>query len=177
MTPLLSLRKLSLLSALVLFAGLFAGCFGSKFTLIPPEKAVVERKYVGDWDAVDANGNRTSIVIRNLDEKFFYVETSNPGRENVSRYAGFTATVKGATFAHLRTLSDDGSIPDTWLLMRVELSSEGKLFISQLDEEFFNDKTIESAEQLRDVIEKNVNAEAMYDKDETVTATRAVKQE
>jgi hypothetical protein len=160
----------------VLAAVLVGGCWASKFTLVSPEKAVVDRKYVGDWEAVNASGDQALLVIRNIDDHLYYIETRDKKEPaQVSRYVGMIADIKGATFAHLRPLSDDGSIPQEWLLMRVAMGDDGKLTIDQLDEQFMNQQKIESAEQLKEVLEQNLNKEAMYDKDERITATRVVK--
>lgn len=167
------LRNASLATLMTLVV-LFAGCFATKFTLIDPAKAKVERAYVGDWDGVNANGDHSSILIRNIDDKLYYVEIQGAADEKASRYTGFTADVKGATFAHLRIIQDDGQLPDTWLLMRIELAND-RLNIRQLDEEFFKSKTIESAEQLRQILEQNLDADAMYDKDEAISATRVAQ--
>jgi hypothetical protein len=165
-----------LATAMVAALLVLAGCWGSKFTLLAPEKATVERKYIGEWSALNANGDPAAITIRNIDDKMYYVETRDAS--NTTRYVGFTTgdAIKGATFAHLRPLMDDGEIPDQWIVMRVELAEEGKkLSIRQISDEFMKGKTIESAEQLRQVIEQNIANESMYDKSETINATRVTK--
>ena len=60
---------------------------------------------------------------------------------------------------------------EDWLAMKLELSGD-KLVIRQLKEEYMKEKNITSAQQLRKVIEQNIDDSAMYDKDEVVTATR-----
>jgi hypothetical protein len=134
----------------------------------------MNRAYLGDWDAVNVKGNHSVIFIRNLDDKQYYVEThttGDDGKDQVSRYVGFLANIKAATFAHVRPIQDDGNVADQWLLMRVELTGD-KMIIRQFSDEFFKAKTIDSAEQLRRVIEENMGNDHMYGKDETVTATR-----
>jgi hypothetical protein len=87
---------------------------------------------------------------------------------------GFICDVKNATFAHVRPLSDDGSISEQWIIMRLDLTGE-KLVIRQFSDEFFKSHPVTSAAQLREVVEQNMGADAMYDKDETVTATRIAR--
>src|SRR5205085_1417158 len=60
------------LAALML---VFAGCWGSKFTLINSDQAKVDRAYLGNWSAVNSKGESASLIIRNIDDKQFYVET------------------------------------------------------------------------------------------------------
>lgn len=166
-----TVRNLSL-SALLLGVMIFAGCFASRFTLIPVEQAKVDRAYVGDWEAVNSNGDKIRLIIRNLDDRLYYIEAQEKLADpDPDRYTGFIASVGGATFAHVKPLQKDGTIDENWMLMRVMLADD-KLIIQQLDEEFMKTQTIESAEQLKQVIEKNVNNEAMYDKPEEITATR-----
>src|SRR3954454_13116933 len=89
----------------VLFIPLLAGCFDTKFSLAPPESATVNLAYVGDWDVIDRDNpgsdRKTRIVVRNIDGKRYFVETTEPDHpDKPSRYVAFTADVKGVTFAH-----------------------------------------------------------------------------
>jgi len=153
---------------------LFTGCWGSKFTLINSDQAKVDRAYLGNWSAVNSKGESSLLIIRNIDDKMFYVETKEGAKqypEGISRYVGFLAPVKGATFGHLKNLQDDGNVQEDWLLMKLELNGD-KLIVRQLKEEYMKGKNIASADQLRKVIEENIDEGGMYDKDEVITATR-----
>ena len=150
------------------------GCFATKFTLIAPDTAKVDRAYIGDWDAINAKGEHASLIIRNIDDGRYYVETHDLDGKNVSRYVGFLASVKNATFAHVRPLQDDGSIPDGWIIMRVELADK-KLTLRQLSDDFFKGKPIDSSDQLRQILEANLDNQQLYANDETITATRIAK--
>ena len=152
----------------------FAGCWGSKVTLINPEAAKVDRAYLGNWSVVNSKGESSSLIIRNIDDKMLYVETKEGAKqypEGVSRYIGFLAPVKSATFAHLKNLQDSGDVQEEWMLMRLELNGD-KLVIRQLKEEYMKGKNIASADQLRKVIEESIDDASMYDKEEVFTATR-----
>ena len=152
----------------------FAGCWGSKFTLIAPLAAKVDRTYLGNWSAVTSKGESSSLIIRNIDDKMFYIETKDGAKqypEGISRYIGFLAPVKGATFAHMKQIQDSGDPQEDWLLMRLELNGD-KLVIRQLKEDYMKEKNIASAEQLRKVIEQSMDDGSMYEKEEVITATR-----
>ena len=168
------LWRLALTLCLTSLLLMFAGCWGSKFTLISPEAAKIDRAYLGNWSAINSKGESSSLIIRNIDDKSFYVETKEGAKqypEGISRYIGFLAPVKGATFAHLKQLQDDGNVQEDWLAMRLELNGD-KLVIRQLKDEYMKEKNITSAEQLRKVIEQNLEDGSMYDKEEVLTATR-----
>jgi len=166
----MSLRKMILPGLMICLLG-FAGCLVSKFTLAPLEQAKVDRAYVGNWDTSNTPGNdHADLIIRNIDDKMYYVELREKDKPDAERYVGFIADVKGVTFAHLRPMQADGDIPDEWVIQRIAIK-DGKLSIRGLSEDFFKAKKIESAQQLRQVIEENLDNDAMYDKD-SVTATR-----
>jgi hypothetical protein len=178
----ISTPKILLAVLLVGVMLVFAGCFMTKYTLIPPDQARVNRAFVGNWnsDSFRPEGRDAGLVIRNIDDKLYYVEwaTANdaPGGtgRDLTRAVGFIADVKGVTFAQLRGLGKDGSLDDEWLLVRLELAGD-KLTIRHLSEDFFKDKKIESSAQLRQVLEQNLNNESMYAKDEEYVATRAAE--
>jgi len=166
--------RLLLTICLVSLLLMFVGCWGSKYTLINQDQAKVDRAYIGNWSAVNSKGESSSLIIRNIDEKMFYVETREGAKqypEGITRYIGFLAPVKGAMFAHLKQLQDNGDVQEDWLAMRLELTGE-RLVIRQLKDEYMKEKNITSAEQLRKVIEQNLEEGSMYDKEEVVTATR-----
>src|SRR5947209_20144434 len=126
----MTMRKLSrllLTLSLATFSLMFAGCWGSKYTLIAPDQAKVDRAFLGNWNAVNSKGESSSLINRNIDDKMFYVETKEGAKqypEGISRYVVFRAPVKGATFEHLRQLQDDGHVHVDWLAMKLELSDD-----------------------------------------------------
>ena len=168
MTRFMTLRTLGLVLAAALVP-MLAGCFETKYSLAPSDSATVNLAYVGDFDVVDRDNpgadRKTRIAIRNLDGKHYLVEWTEPDKaDKPTRMIGFTAEVKGVTFAHLRSLADDGSIPDTHLLMRVELKENNEqLVLHNLHKEFFDDKNVDSDAKLRRIIEENLDDSAMYD--------------
>jgi hypothetical protein len=161
------------LSLLLVASLLIVGCWGSDYSLIPPDQAKVDLAYVGDWNLVTDKGEHATMVIRNIDNKLYYVEVRDKDDKDPDRYVGFLADVNGATFAHLRAMKDSGKIEDGWILMRIALAGD-KLTLDQLSDDFFKNKTIASAVDLRHVLEQNLNNEAMYAKDERLTGTRVV---
>jgi len=171
-----SLRPSALvLSVLALgLVPLLTGCLDTKYSLGPAESATVNVAYVGDWDVIDrsdpAKERKSHIVIRNIDNKRYFVEWTEPDHaDKPSRFVGFTADVKGVAFAHLRSLSDDGTIPDSHLIMRVELRENGQqLALRNLHKEYFDDKNLDSDAKLRQVVEKGLDDSAMYDDDEVM---------
>src|SRR5438477_8767954 len=137
------------LCALLCIALLFAGCFSSKFTLGKAEDAKVDVAYVGNWAA-----DKTTLVVRNIDNHSYYVEYMEDKEKGPMRFAGFVTPVAGVQFAQLRALSDDGSIEEKYGIVRVGMK-DGNLTFQHLKEDFFKEKTINSSDDLRKIIEGN----------------------
>lgn len=163
------MRRTALLTSTLLLALFVLGCYTSRFTIGSEEQAKVDRNYIGDWEAKDGDKTMT-FVIRNLDDKNYYVEMRED--EKTSRYSAFIGTIKEVQFANLRELTDDGTVPDERIIMRVALK-DGKLELRSLKDNFFKDQTIESQAQLTALIEKNLDNKEMYD-DNPIVATRIV---
>jgi hypothetical protein len=153
--------RVSLLALLCLFAG----CLTTRYTLVKPEEAKVDLAFVGDWNV--EGGNPQVIHVRNLDGHQYLVEWKE--KEKMERWVGFTTAVKDATFAQLRKLADDGNNDTEYVVLRVEIKSD-KLTLHHLKESFFNDKTINSSDDLRKVLADNLANPEMDE--ETQTATR-----
>lgn len=171
-----SFMRNTMLASLLFGLVLIAGCLTTKYSIVSPEKAVVNKALVGNWNAAefDATGREAGLVVRNVDGKMYYAEWKLKGDSSLVRGVGHSAEIKGATFVQLRGLEEDGSIEDTWAIMRLDLSGN-TLKIRQLKEDFFKTQKLDSNEQLQKILADNVNNDAMYAADEVITATRTVK--
>lgn len=145
----------------VLAAGLLAvsGCYISHYPLQTADKAVVNRDYVGQWKFSAEGSEPATLVAEDFDGHQYYVEWDQQGKAP-QRMAGVVTQVKGKDFAQLRNLAEkDGP---TWLIVQVALK-DGKLEMRQLNDEFFKKQSIHSSEDLRKVIEENVDNPQMYE--------------
>lgn len=167
--------RYGVLSACLLGSILIAGCFTSKFSIISPDKAKVDIAFVGNWnsDALSSEGREAGLVIRNIDDKSYYVEWRMKEDKGIVRAVGCITEIKGATFAQLRGLEEDGTIDSEWLIARLDRNGN-TLKVRHLNDEFMKGQKISSSDQLRKVLEENVNNDAMYAKDEVMTATRVL---
>ena len=139
-------RRIAVLVASLLLLTLGLGCYETKYPLGSAENATVDRAFVGNFTMKD--GNVDSIVIRNLDGKRYYVEYVGNDQKDKQpmRMVGYTTDVGGVTFANLQQLTDDGSIDDKFLIMRISLSADhATLSLRGLKEEFFKDKNVNSS--------------------------------
>jgi hypothetical protein len=167
--------RYGVLSVFLLGLVLVAGCFSSKFSIISPDKARVDLAFVGNWnsDALTSEGREAGLIIRNIDDKMYYIEWKIKEDKGLVRAVGCISDIKGATFAQLRGLEEDGKIDSEWLIIRLDRTGN-TLKIRHLDDEFMKSQKISSNDQLRKVLEDQLNNEAMYAKDEVMTATRVV---
>jgi hypothetical protein len=148
-----------------------AGCYETELELAPPESAKIDPRFVGDWDFADkASADVTRMVIRNFNGREYYVAWDEAKAEP-NRAAAFVVEVAGAKFAHVRGLTTEGDVSGKHFLERIDLTPDGKLSIRHLKGEFFEGKEVKTSEQLRKLVEANVNNEAMYDA-ETFYGTR-----
>lgn len=159
------LRRIGILVASLLLLTLGLGCYETKYPLGSAQNATVNRAFVGNFTMKDG-AKVDSIVIRNLDDKQYYVEyaSSDQKDKEPTRMVGYTADVGGVTFANLRELTDDGTIDDKFLIMRIALSPDhAELSLRNLKDDFFKDKDIDSSAALEKVIQANLDNDEMYD--------------
>lgn len=150
------------------------GCYKTEYPLGSADKAAVDPAYAGDYVFIDGN-KTTNLVIRNIDNHLYYVEWTSSDDNKANRMTGYTSDVNGVTFANLRGLTDDGSIDNKFLIMRVSLSADhAKLTLRNLKDDFFKDKNVDSSAAQEKVIAANLQNEQMYDGD-AVVATRVAK--
>jgi hypothetical protein len=158
------MRRLRTLVAVLLIGSalLFVmGCYETQYPLGSADKAVVNVAYVGDFVMTEDNKTET-IIIRNIDDHTYYVEYDSDDKPD--RMIGYTADVNGVTFANLRGLTDDGSIDNHYLIMRIAISADrGKLTLRNLKDDFFKGKQINSSDDLQKIIAANMDNERMYD--------------
>jgi hypothetical protein len=155
-------------ASLLLF---IVGCYETQYPLGSQDKAVVDPAYVGDYVVADSDKKSETVIIRNIDNHLYYVEWLAEGDKTL-RMIGYTADVDGVTFANLRGLTEDGSIDNKFLIMRVSLSDDhSKLTLRNLKEDFFKDKKIDSSDALQKLIAANLQNDQIYD-GEAAVATR-----
>jgi len=155
---------------LLSIALLFAGCFTTKFSLGKVEDAKVDIGYVGNWQYADDAGQKITLIIRNIDNHLYYVEWNDPKDKGPKRFTGYVTVVHGASFAQLKPLMPDGTIAEENAIVRVGMK-DASLTIQHLKDEFFKNKTINSSDDLRKIVEANVDTKQMYD-DEVIKLTR-----
>lgn len=147
------------------------GCYETQYPLGSADTATVDPGYIGDYVCTD--GKKTmSIIIRNIDNHLYYVEWIDESEKQPLRMVGYTSAVGGVTFANLRGLTDDGSIDNKFMVMRILLSPDhASLTVRNLKDDFFKDKNINSSDSLEKTIAANLENDQMYD-GEPMVATR-----
>jgi hypothetical protein len=157
-------------AALVLI--LLAGCFETELELGPRDQAKVDPRLVGDW-LFAGKDSTTRLAVRNFNGREYYAAwdeaTSQP-----KRVAAFVADVGGASFAHVRDLPADGSVPTKHFVVRVALAPDGRLTLRHVNHKFLEGKEVATSEQLRKLVEANLENDALYD-EVTFYGTRAAQ--
>ena len=151
--------------AITLVASLtgLAGCFETETALAPVDQATVDVKLVGDWKTAGEGGEGNSVLtVRNFNGREYYIEDRTADGKTV-RYAGYLADVKGATFLHVRELTDDGTVQKKHVLLRLDRTGDRHVKLRQLKDEFFTDKPHDTTPLLRAIIEQHLDNAAMYD--------------
>jgi len=162
-------------SVFLLAALLFLpGCYSSKFVLGSADSSKVDRAFVGDFVIAGDKGDER-LTIRNIDDHQYFVGCSD-GKET-ERMIGYFADVRGQHFAELRNITDDGSIPDDYLLVKVSLSADHQqLTFWNLNDDFMKSKSIDSSFKLKVMIEANLDNPKMYDAATVATRKAATTQ-
>ena len=154
------------LCALLVFVG---GCFETTLSLGTEDDSKVNAAFCGNWTVTneDKPDEKINLLIRNIDGKRYFVDWTNPSekeeKNRTIRLVGYTAPVKGVTFAQVRDLPEDGSINLKHLVMRIEINKDGELIIRQLNESFFKDQAMQTDADFRRIVEDNLDNAAMYD--------------
>ncbi len=146
--------------ALGLLAAFLVGCYETPVPLGRADEAKMDRAFVGNW-----HGGDQTLIIRNLDDRQYYVEycdeRAKPG-EKTLRMVGELYPIGNARFAQLRQLPEDGSIAKEHLILRI-FWKDGQLGLQQLKDDFFKSQEVGTSQQLRSVLESNINNSDMYD--------------
>jgi len=156
--------KLSLLATLVSLV-LLVGCFETTVSLLEnPDDAKVDHALVGDWTfPAQGESQAQNLILRNIDDKRYYVEwTEGNDKEKTFRGVGMVSKIKDASFAEIRSLTEDGSIADKHVIVRI-LTADNKLGVRHLKGEFFEGKPASNTKELRKLIEENLDNGQMYD--------------
>jgi hypothetical protein len=154
---------------LALIAG-GGGCFENKHPLGSMQPGKVDLKYIGDW-TLRGDDKTVHILIRNLHNDEYYVEWAAEG-EKPSRATGYLTDIKGVSFANILPITDDDTLADRYLILRVDLQGGDTLKLRNLKQDFFSDAQREKPDELRKIVADNLDNHAMYQGDPLV-ANRA----
>ena len=158
-----SAKRFALAAVAAVTLLVFAGCYTTTLNLGKAVDAKVDVQYCGDWHFTwadkDGQSKSADLIVRNFDNRQYFVEWKEAGESKPTRYSGFLVPVKDATFAQLTDLGDKGEPSDTHCILRVQLAGE-KLTLRHLNEDFFKD--IKTDAQLRAKVEANLENAAMY---------------
>ena len=145
------------------------GCYSSKFVLGSADSSKVDRALFGDFVMTTDKGD-VQLTIRNLDDHQCLVEWTD-GKET-ERLIGYFVDVRGRHFAELREITDNGSIPDEYQLVKFGLSPDHqKITVQNLSEDFMKSENVDSSFKLKVIIEANLDNPKMYDA-KPIVATR-----
>jgi hypothetical protein len=170
----MSARNLGRLAPAALVLCVLAGCYETEQEVGPRADSKVDARFVGDWEFPNPSAGSTIVRVRNINNREYYIEMGKVGEANPYRGSAYTAAVNGATFAHVRELAADGSIPAKHTLMRVALTPEGRLKLRHFNGNFFQGKDVSTSAKLRAVVQQNVANHAMYEP-QTSTGAKLVK--
>ena len=166
------LRRLAPAAMLGVF--ILAGCYETDQEVGPRDQARVDVRFVGDWEFRDPSSGATILTVRNFNDREYYVEWGDVGGSERHRASAFVAEAGGASIAHVRELTADGTVPAKHWLLRAAITPDGRLTLRHLNDKFFENKDASTSARLRKLIEDGVANEAMYD-EQTFTGTRSGK--
>ncbi len=161
------------LAAICVLAGSI-GCYETLFRLAPLADAKVDRALCGDWNLKSTNGSEIMMSVRNLDDQSYVVSWRGVDEKDPIYMTADSTEVQGVRFIHARALPDDGTIADTHMIIRIDLEGND-ITVRNLNNEFMKQKTIDSDDSLRKVIEASLENNDLYD-DDTYAGSR-VKRE
>ena len=150
-------------SVAVLAVLLSIGCYSTRFKLIEPSQATVDRALCGAWAVEDAE-NPSSLVtlhVRNLDDHQYLLDWQNELDGKSDHYVGFVGEVNGVRFMHARPLPPDGSVSPNHLLIRFEMKDD-VLTMRHVSKEFMDGQTVDSDASLRKVLAENLESDDLY---------------
>lgn len=156
-----SAKPFAALAAICIFAGAL-GCYESIYRLSPVADAKVERELCGDWKLAGSKGGEILMGVRNIDDRFYAVSWRSSDSQEALHLVADSTRVQEVRFVHARSLPDDGTLSDSHLILRVDVEGD-RITVRPVSDDFMNDKTVESDEGLRSIIEANLENNDLYD--------------
>ena len=125
------------LAAVVITAGLAAGCYESEVPLDPAPQAEFDAGLAGAWRCLPVDGEpdelaATLTVARGQAARTFDATWDEPGSAP-DRYEGFASHVDGVTYLNTRERRDGGAL-SAWFFVRHTLLRPNVLLIQVVDE-------------------------------------------
>src|SRR5687768_11194399 len=107
--------------AAILGICILAGCYETELEVGPRDRARVDARFVGDWEFRDPDSGATVLMVRNFNDREYYLEWGEAAGSDRHRAAAFVAEAGGASIAHVRELTADGTVPAKHWLLRAAI--------------------------------------------------------
>lgn len=160
-------------AAICVLAGAL-GCYETIYRLSPLADAKVDRELCGDWKLAGSHGGEIHMGVRNLDDRFYSISWRSSDADATTHLVADSTPIQDVRFVHARVLPEDGTLTDSHLLLRVDVEGD-RITVRPVSDEFMKDKTIDSDDGLRAIIEENLENNDLYD-DVSFVGTRVVNE-
>jgi hypothetical protein len=146
--------------ALVLLAGLVAGCYESEFALDPTPQLQTDSRLTGSWRCVDADVSDEAITLTVVSSQArTYAITWQESGKPPDRFEGYASSLKGTTLLNVRDLN---ATTKPWLFIRYTLLQPSILFIQVVHERLLAG-SVQSREAVRNAVERQRLNPALYE--------------
>ena len=152
--------------SMVVMALFWIGC-GSQVPIQDSSEAVFVPELVGTWHPLEAGGEPGEMVVRNFNDREYYVEmreqTSGPVEADTLRLRVYVTRVNGMSFINAQYIDSMDADDRLFFFYTYTLTPDGVLTLTELND--IGDRQIdkfETSEALYTFIRQNLHNEDLY---------------
>ena len=157
------MKKLAFFSVIISISILLTGCpFESDFPVSQPQ-VKIDSAFIGTWLAEDfpQKGDKMKYKIFAFNQTDYLIESVNIKEDIISEqefYRGFISDLNGLKILNLQIITGKKS----YIYHKYRMQ-DGNLHLSWLNDLYFKDKEINSSEDLRKLIDSNLDKADIFE--------------
>ena len=143
------------------------GCpYESEFPLSPSSEAKIDKELIGKWKFQSEKEQQSgTITIYLFNEHEYLILLKEEGEEGIDLVRAFGTTIDGHKFLNTQDINSKNGEEREWYFVNYSVF-HGKLVLKYVEDRIFENKVINSSQELYKLMKENLDNKDLYDEND-----------
>jgi len=143
------------------------GCpYESEFPLSPSSEAKIDKELIGKWKfQCEKEEQSGAITIYQFNEHEYLILLKEEGEEDIDLIRAFGTTIDEHKFLNVQDINSANAKEREWFFVNYSVFND-KLILKYVEDRIFENKIINSSQELYKLMKENLNNKDLYDEND-----------